>query len=233
MATKDNVIPLLGESWAELLWNEFNESYMRYIMNQVSLDRKKKTVLPDSKNVFKAYKECPFDITKVCIIGQDPYPTKGDANGLAFSVNNDINRKALPGSLRNIFKELENDLGFEGHRNIVHDPDLVRWSRQGVMLLNTALTTIEGNPNAHINLGWSYFTGKTLELLAEKDNMIFVGWGSYAKKVINTYGNVMRNHFITSAHPSPLSAHRGFFGSKPFSKVNQILVEIGDSPIKW
>lgn len=234
MGSKANVIPLLGEEWAELLWEEFNLRYMRYIINRLKEDRSKYTVFPSSDKVFRAYKETPYSKVKVCIIGQDPYPSPGDANGLAFSVDRNIDDiKRLPPTLVNIFKELEEDLRFEVHKNIDHNPDLGRWAKQGVMLLNTSLTVIKNNPSSHSDIGWDIFTGRTLRLLAEKENMIFVAWGRHAQNILSHNGNVMTNYFVTSTHPSPLSAHRGFFGSKPFSRINKTLIKIGEQPIKW
>jgi uracil-DNA glycosylase len=236
MAKKSDIEQLIGSSWTDVLWRHFSTPYMKSIMQTLKKHRQKYKVLPDSDKVFRAYIETPFDEVRVCIIGQDPYPNIGDANGLAFSVDrkdsNNINL-AIPPSLRNIFKELEDDLGFEKHRNIVHDPDLSRWAKQGILLLNTSLTVIANNPGSHSDIGWKFFTGATINALAGKEDMIFVAWGRHAIWTIEHYGDVMRNHFIRSAHPSPYSAHKGFFGSKPFSKVNKILESLGSEPITW
>lgn len=182
-------------------------------------------IYPSSANIYNAFKKTSYDDVKVVILGQDPYHEEGQANGLAFSVNNGVK---MPPSLKNIFKELQDDIGGELRTN----PDLTDWAKQGVFLLNSSLTVIEGRPNSMADI-WNTFTDSIIKLLNSKEKpIIFVLWGKNArnkKKLIDT-----NKHFIIeSAHPSPLSAYRGFFGSKPFSKVNEYLISTGQVPIDW
>lgn len=182
-------------------------------------------IYPNSADIYNAFKKTSYDDVKVVILGQDPYHEEGQANGLAFSVNNGVK---MPPSLKNIFKELQDDIGGELRTN----PDLTDWAKQGVFLLNSSLTVIEGRPNSMADI-WNTFTDSIIKLLNSKEKpIVFVLWGKNArdkKKLIDT-----NKHFIIeSAHPSPLSAYRGFFGSKPFSKVNEYLISTGQVPIDW
>lgn len=182
-------------------------------------------IYPSADDIYNAFRKTSYDDAKVVIIGQDPYHEEGQANGLAFSVNNGVK---IPPSLKNIFKELQDDVGGE-HRTYT---DLSDWAKQGVFLLNSSLTVIEGKPNSMADI-WKPFTDSIIKLLNSKEKpIVFVLWGKNArnkKKLIDT-----NKHFIVeSAHPSPLSAYRGFFGSKPFSKVNQYLTATGQTPIDW
>lgn len=182
-------------------------------------------IYPNSADIYNAFKRTSYDDVKVVILGQDPYHEEGQANGLAFSVNSGVK---MPPSLKNIFKELQDDIGGELRTN----PDLTDWAKQGVFLLNSSLTVIEGRPNSMADI-WNTFTDSIIKLLNSKEKpIVFVLWGKNArdkKKLIDT-----NKHFIIeSAHPSPLSAYRGFFGSKPFSKVNEYLVSTGQIPIDW
>lgn len=182
-------------------------------------------IYPNSADIYNSFKKTSYDDVKVVILGQDPYHEEGQANGLAFSVNNGVK---MPPSLKNIFKELQDDIGGELRTN----PDLTDWAEQGVFLLNSSLTVIEGRPNSMADI-WNTFTDSIIKLLNSKEKpIIFVLWGKNArnkKKLIDT-----NKHFIIeSAHPSPLSAYRGFFGSKPFSKVNEYLISTGQVPIDW
>lgn len=182
-------------------------------------------IYPNSADIYNAFKKTSYDDVKVVILGQDPYHEEGQANGLAFSVNNGVK---MPPSLKNIFKELQDDIGGELRTN----PDLTDWAKQGVFLLNSSLTVIEGRPNSMADI-WNTFTDSIIKLLNSKEKpIVFVLWGNNArnkKKLIDT-----NKHFIIeSAHPSPLSAYRGFFGSKPFSKVNEYLISTGQVPIDW
>ena len=182
-------------------------------------------IYPNSADIYNSFKKTSYDDVKVVILGQDPYHEEGQANGLAFSVNNGVK---MPPSLKNIFKELQDDIGGELRTN----PDLTDWAEQGVFLLNSSLTVIEGRPNSMADI-WNTFTDSINKLLNSKEKpIIFVLWGKNArnkKKLIDT-----NKHFIIeSAHPSPLSAYRGFFGSKPFSKVNEYLISTGQVPINW
>lgn len=175
---------------------------------------------PARELVFSAFEQ-PLDRVRVVIIGQDPYPTRGYANGLAFSVDSNI--KKLPASLKNIFREYSDDLNFPEPTT----GDLAAWSSQGVLLLNRSLTTTVGQPGAHAKLGWREITNAIAKELGER-NVIAVLWGSHAQELAPYF-----NERIESVHPSPLSAYRGFFGSKPFSQVNKILVGRGEQPIDW
>ncbi|MDR0899580.1 MAG: uracil-DNA glycosylase [Lactobacillaceae bacterium] len=187
--------------------------------NLINSEYQTNTVFPKKENLFKAFELTPLNQTKVVILGQDPYHEFGQAQGLSFSVPNDL--KAPP-SLRNIQKELVDDLG------IVHQNDLTPWAKQGVLLLNTALTVIESKANSHQGMFWEDFTKQVIELLSQKGNVVFVLWGKNAQSY-RRFVDDNKNYIISSAHPSPLSAYRGFFGSRPFSKVNSYL----DHPIDW
>lgn len=231
MVNMEQVVPLLGEEWAKVLWEEFNKPYLLQTMSTIKKDRSKTKVYPPSDKVFRAYQLTPYSKVKVCIIGQDPYHTPGVADGLCFSTPDSIERP-VPPSLVNIFKELDNDLKFEGHRNIAHSTDLSRWAEQGIMLLNTSLTVINRAPGSHSKIGWKRFTATTIHLLARRVGMVFVMWGNHAKSLKKVM-HPMNNWFIESSHPSPFSAHKGFFGSKPFSKVNKCLIHEGLDPIQW
>ncbi len=184
-------------------------------------------VTPDLPSVMKAFEQDPSRI-KVVIIGQDPYPTKGDAIGLAFAMNAD---SKMPRSLVNIMKELESDLGVE----IKAQADLTRWTDQGVLLLNRTLTTQIGKAGAHSKLGWDEFTSAALRELANRNDLVFILWGTPAIELGRQIapGASKRCVLIESSHPSPLSAYRGFFGSRPFSKTNEHLVALGLEPVDW
>lgn len=182
-------------------------------------------IYPNNADIYNAFKKTSYDDVKVVILGQDPYHEEGQANGLAFSVNNGVK---MPPSLKNIFKELQDDVGGKFRTNT----DLTDWAEQGVFLLNSSLTVIEGRPNSMADI-WNTFTDSIIKLLNNKEKpIVFVLWGKNArdkKKLIDT-----KKHFIVeSAHPSPLSAYRGFFGSKPFPKVNEYLTSTGQVPIDW
>lgn len=200
--------------------NESAEAFNTYYKMKLQ-----NVIYPSSANIYNAFKKTSYDDVKVVILGQDPYHEEGQANGLAFSVNNGVK---MPPSLKNIFKELQDDIGGELRTN----PDLTDWAKQGVFLLNSSLTVIEGRPNSMADI-WNTFTDSIIKLLNNKEKpIVFVLWGKNArdkKKLIDT-----KKHFIVeSAHPSPLSAYRGFFGSKPFSKVNEYLISTGQVPIDW
>lgn len=183
------------------------------------------TIYPKEKDMFRAFEMTPYDEVKVVILGQDPYHEDGQANGLAFSVNSGTK---MPPSLRNIFKELKDDLGGELRTNT----DLSDWAEQGVLLLNTSLTVIESQANSMAKL-WEPFTDSVIRLLNEQEwPIVFVLWGNNARKKKSII-DMSRHYVIESAHPSPLSANRGFFGSKPFSKTNQILKRLGENEICW
>lgn len=200
--------------------NESAEAFNTYYKMKLQ-----NVIYPSSANIYNAFKKTSYDDVKVVILGQDPYHEEGQANGLAFSVNNGVK---MPPSLKNIFKELQDDVGGKFRTNT----DLTDWAEQGVFLLNSSLTVIEGRPNSMADI-WNTFTDSIIKLLNNKEKpIVFVLWGKNArdkKKLIDT-----KKHFIVeSAHPSPLSAYRGFFGSKPFLKVNEYLISTGQVPIDW
>ena len=213
-------------TWNEILAEEMQKDYYQELQAFVQKRRAEVRVFPEEKNVFNALELTPFESVKVVILGQDPYHGLGQAHGLSFSVQKGI---PLPPSLKNIYKELQEDIGGE----FPTEGDLSHWAKQGVLLLNTVLTVEEGNANSHKGKGWERLTNRLIESLNELNHpVIFILWGKPAqdkeKLIINP------NHVILKApHPSPLSAYRGFFGSKPFSRVNDILIQQGQTPIRW
>lgn len=215
------------ESWDCILKFEFAQPYMKHLSDFVTNERSNALVFPSPDLVFNAFKLTPFSEIKVVILGQDPYHNIGQAHGLSFSVPKGI---VPPPSLKNIFKELSEDIiGFE----IPQWGDLSSWASQGVLLLNTTLTVRAHQPTSHQNQGWEVFTDNIIQHISKKlDHVVFILWGSYARKKKNI---IDRNkHFILeSAHPSPLSAYRGFFGNRHFSTANQYLTTNGHTPIDW
>jgi uracil-DNA glycosylase len=216
-------------SWKNELSDEFEKDYFKSLTEFVKSDYKTypNSIFPKGNEIFKAFDACPFDQVKVVILGQDPYPTRGHAHGLCFSVEPDV--RPLPKSLNNIYKELEADLGIAPREN----GDLRHWAEQGVFMLNSVLTVREGQPNSHAKKGWERFTDAVIERLAAKqEGIVYILWGSKAQdkgRVVNAASNKI----IVSPHPSPLSSYRGFFGSKPFSQANEYLQSIGKQPINW
>lgn len=213
-------------TWKEILAEEMEKDYYQQLQAFVQKRRAEVRVFPEEKNVFNALKLTPFESVKVVILGQDPYHGFGQAHGLSFSVQKGT---PLPPSLKNIYKELQEDIGGE----LPIEGDLSHWAKQGVLLLNTVLTVEEGNANSHKGMGWETLTNRLIESLNElKHPVIFILWGKPAQEKEKLITNP--NHVILKApHPSPLSAYRGFFGSKPFSKVNEILIQQGQTPIRW
>ena len=213
-------------TWNEILAEEMQKDYYQELQTFVQKRRAEVRVFPEEKNVFNALELTPFESVKVVILGQDPYHGFGQAHGLSFSVQKGI---PLPPSLRNIYKELQEDIGGE----FPTEGDLSHWAKQGVLLLNTVLTVEEGNANSHKGKGWERLTNRLIDSLNElKHPVIFILWGKPAQDKEKLITNP--NHVILKApHPSPLSAYRGFFGSKPFSRVNDILIQQGQTPIRW
>jgi len=217
----------LHDSWKSPLQDEFDQPYMRqlkvFLLEQKRLG---KVVFPDGKNIFNALNSTPFDRVKVVILGQDPYHGANQAHGLCFSVNKDIK---IPPSLRNIYKELNADIGFK----IPNHGNLQSWADQGVLLLNSVLTVTQGLAVSHQGKGWEQFTDKIIERLNQHHkHIVYLLWGSYAqKKGVNI--DTTQNLVLKSVHPSPLSAHRGFFGCQHFSHCNDYLLQLGKSPIDW
>ena len=218
----------IEKGWKKQLQDEFDKPYFSALAEKVRneyADPNKK-IYPPAKDIFAAFDSSPFDDTKVVIIGQDPYHGPGQANGLSFSVNPGVK---MPPSLVNIFKEVSDDTGAP----FPADGDLSRWARQGVLLLNSSLTVEEHQPKSHSGLGWEQLTDAAVEKLAnEKENLVFILWGSDA---IRKGAKIDRGkHLVlTSPHPSPLSASRGFFGNHHFSRANEYLKAHGKTPIQW
>ena len=214
---------MIGNSWDEILKEEFKKDYFVNIEKQ--LEKTNKIIYPKKENIFRALKLTDYNDVKVVILGQDPYHGENEANGLCFSVNKDVK---IPPSLRNIFKELKEDLNIERDNT-----DLSDWALQGILLLNTILTVEKDKPFSHKNLGWNYFTDNIINKINQKkESVIFVLWGNAAREKKKLITN--KNHIIIeSAHPSPLSYTRGFKNSKPFSKINKILKEQNKKEIKW
>jgi len=218
----------LEPSWLHFLEAEFSKPYMQNLKQFLIQERSLgKQILPKGSLWFNALNSTPLQEVKVVIIGQDPYPTVGHAHGLCFSVLPEV--KPLPKSLLNIYKELLDDLGI----NNFHTGYLQPWAKQGVLLLNAVLTVEAGKSNSHQGRGWEIFTDKIIEVVnRELENVVFLLWGSYAqRKGASIDGN--RHYILKSPHPSPLSAYRGFFGSRPFSKINGYLNSVNRKPIDW
>lgn len=219
----------IDSSWKKALQKSFDAPYFENLVQFVKQEYTQFPghVFPEGKYIFRAFDSCPFDQLKVVILGQDPYPTKGHAHGLCFSC--DAHVRPLPKSLQNIFKELEADLGIKAPAN----GDLNHWASQGILLLNSLLTVREGQPMSHANKGWEKFTDEVIETINnELEGIIFVLWGAPAQAKAARV-DTSKHLILKAPHPSPLSAHRGFFGSKPFSKINEILVQQGKNPIQW
>lgn len=217
---------LLKNDWAPLLAAEFEKPYYKKLQQFLDEEYKTATVYPKRDNIFNALHYTSYAETKVIILGQDPYHGPNQAYGLSFSVQPGVK---IPPSLLNMYKELQSDLGYD----VPNNGYLVKWAEQGVLLLNAVLTVRQGEANSHKGKGWETFTDRIIELLNEREKpVIFVLWGRYAqaKKKIITNPN---HYIIESVHPSPLSARRGFFGSKPYSKINEILSSMGEKEIDW
>ena len=224
------MINSLNADWKLILNKELNKSYFIKLNSFVNARYSKNSdivCLPNYGEIFNAFNLCSFENLKVVIIGQDPYPNKTHAHGLCFSVKSDV--KPFPKSLNNIFKEIKSDLGNE----IPENGNLERWSKQGVLLLNTILTIEEGVTNSHKNIGWENFTDEAIKMISkEKENVVFLLWGSQAQKKEVLIDNE-KHLVLKSVHPSPLSAYRGFTGCKHFSKTNSYLTKSNLNPIEW
>ena len=205
---------------------EFQKDYYKKLHDFVENEYKHKTIFPPKQNIFRALNLCDYDDVKVVILGQDPYHELHQANGLAFSVSPGVR---VPPNLVNIYKELHNDL----NTTIPNHGDLTKWAKQGVLLLNNVLTVEQGRANSHAGIGWETFTLNIVKALNEREKpLVFILWGNNARAK-KQYIDTSRHLVLESAHPSPLSASRGFFGSRPFSKANQFLVKNGIEPIDW
>ena len=217
----------INNSWDELLKDEFNSEHYQKLRQFLKNEYFTKTIYPPMDDIFNALKFTDFNDVKAVILGQDPYHGEGQAHGLCFSVKKGIKP---PPSLINIYKEQKEDLGID---QPLDNGDLTKWTKQGVLLLNTVLTVRKASPNSHKGMGWEEITDKVIKLLNDREKpVVFILWGANArakKKLITNPNHLI----IESAHPSPLSAYNGFFGSKPFSRTNEFLIKTGQSPIDW
>jgi uracil-DNA glycosylase len=215
----------LAADWNDVLEKEFSKKYFKNLISFIREEEEKHIVYPSSNKRFEALNLTPFNDLKIVIIGQDPYHGKNQANGIAFSVNDDI---AYPPSLKNIIKELSSDLSIS-----IEKIDLKKWAIQGVLLLNTILSVRENTPASHANQGWEEFTDKIIEkIVLQKEAVIFVAWGNKAIKKLKPF-NLSKHYLLTAPHPSPLSSYRGFFGCRHFSKTNKILKKLNQKTIQW
>ena len=216
----------LEKSWQTHLKSEFEKGYFKDLMKFIEEEYATQTIYPPKELIFNAFNLCTFDNLKIVIIGQDPYHGKNQANGLAFSVNKGVK---IPPSLRNIYKELNSDIG----KDIPEHGNLQDWAEQGVLMINASFTVREANAGSHQKRGWETFTDSVIKLISDKkENVIFMLWGAFAQKK----GKIIdksKHYMLESAHPSPLSAHRGFLGNKHFSKANKYLISIEKEPINW
>lgn len=213
-------------SWFSPLQEEFQKPYFEDLTKFVKKEYASAPIYPEAKNIFRAFELCPFENVKVVILGQDPYHGPGQANGLCFSVNDNV---ALPPSLQNIYKEISADMGVPAPTT----GNLDNWAKQGILLLNATLTVRANTPGSHQKKGWEQFTDAAIKALSDqKEHLVFLLWGKYAQdkgSVIDTTKHLV----LTAPHPSPFSAHSGFFGCQHFSKTNQYLKSIGEKPIDW
>lgn len=220
---------ILEDSWKEALKTEFDKPYFISLTAFVkqAYAQKKEAIFPKGSQIFRALNDCPLHAVKVVILGQDPYPTRGHAHGLCFSVEPTV--RPFPKSLLNVFKELQSDLGVPTPEN----GDLSRWAKQGVLLLNATLTVEEGKPESHARKGWEIFTDSIIQVLNERcEGIVYLLWGNKAQEKAAKV-DVTKNLILRSVHPSPLSAHRGFFGCKHFSQTNEYLKTLHKEPIHW
>lgn len=217
---------MIGNDWDKLLKEELNKDYFTKLLDFVKQEYKSKIIYPKESDIFNAFRYTSYKNVKVVILGQDPYHGENQAEGLSFSVKHGIKR---PPSLVNIYKELNSDLNIP----IIEDGSLVKWAEQGVLLLNAVLTVEKDKAASHQGRGWEIFTDEVIKLINKKDTpVVFILWGNYARSKKKYITNT-KHYVIESAHPSPLSAHNGFFGSRPFSKTNAFLIKNNLKPINW
>lgn len=216
----------LPENWRNILSEELEKPYFQILESFLEKEYAEQKIYPPKEDIFNAFKYTDYEDVKVLLLGQDPYHGAGQAHGLSFSVLDNV---ALPPSLKNMYKELETDLGIKSPKN----GNLSKWADQGILLLNAVMTVREKSPNSHKGQGWEKFTDAVIKKLNEREKpVIFLLWGAYAKKK-SALINQNKHIVIEGIHPSPLSAHNGFFGSKPFSAINNSLESIGQKPIDW
>lgn len=217
---------MIGNSWDEILKDEYQKDYFKNIAMFINKEYREKTIFPPKSNILRAFKLTDYDNVKVVILGQDPYHGINEANGLAFSVSKGVR---LPPSLQNIYKELYNDLGITVSTN----GDLEKWAREGVLLLNSVFTVEKDKPASHKNIGWEQFSDEVIKKVNKKNTpVVFILWGNFAKSKAKYITNPI-HLVITSPHPSPFSAYSGFFGSKPFSRTNEFLRKNNIKEIDW
>ena len=216
----------IGNEWDELLCVEFEKEYYLKLRAFLTKEYKERTIYPDMYDIFNALKYTSYSDVKAVMIGQDPYHGEGQAHGLCFSVKRGVD---VPPSLKNIYKELQSDIGFKPP----HHGELIDWAKQGVLMLNAVLTVRAGEANSHKAMGWEKFTDRVIELLNEREKpIVFLLWGGNARRKKDLITNP--NHkVLEAAHPSPLSAYNGFFGCRHFSKTNEMLKQMGQTPIDW
>jgi uracil-DNA glycosylase len=216
----------LNTSWKVKLQKEFDSTYFQELILFLQKELKNQTVYPNVENIFTAFNQTHFDKVKIVIIGQDPYHGFGQANGLSFSVKEGTKK---PPSLKNIFKELSSDLNIRTPES----GNLLKWAEEGVLLLNSILTVKANSPGSHKKIGWEKFTNAAIKAISrDRDNIVFILWGKYAQEK-RAFIDEKKHYILKSAHPSPFSAHKGFFGSKPFSKSNAYLQSFGIPDVKW
>jgi uracil-DNA glycosylase len=220
------MLPKLPSSWRPLLAREFDKPYFRSLQKFLESEQQSHTIYPPKKDIFRALELTPYKKVNVLLLGQDPYPGENQAHGLCFSVRPGIKP---PASLRNIYKELQTDVGFR----IPNHGYLASWAEQGILMINAVLTVRAGQPNSHKGMGWENFTDTIISRVNERESaVVFVLWGAYAQKKVKLI-DTDRHTIIKSAHPSPLSARNGFFGSRPFSAINKALRAAGKPLIDW
>ncbi|MBE7032346.1 MAG: uracil-DNA glycosylase [Ruminococcaceae bacterium] len=216
----------IGNEWDSLLWEEFQKEYYLKLRAFLAREYKSRRIFPDMYDIFNALKYTSYSDVKAVILGQDPYHGEGQAHGLCFSVKKGVEP---PPSLKNMFKELNEDVGME----IPSHGELTKWAKQGVLLLNTVLTVRSGEANSHKGMGWEIFTDKVIEVLNNREKpIVFILWGANARRKKELITN-SQHKILETAHPSPLSAYNGFFGCKHFSKTNELLKAMGETPIDW
>ena len=214
------------KSWDEFFTQEEAQPYYQQLMQFLEEEYKTKTIFPPKEDLFTCFKACPYEDVKVVMLGQDPYHEVGQAHGLCFSVRKGVK---IPPSLRNMYKELKTDLDID----MPPHGYLIDWAKQGVFMMNAVMSVVEGKAGSHQKKGWETFTDHAIQALNEHESgIVFLLWGNWAQKKAELITNP-QHKIITSAHPSPLSASRGFFGSRPFSKTNAYLKEMGRTPIEW